>query len=72
MWLRILVSLAVAVLLALLLGMLAAEGVLGRYGWAIALIVGSALAGGFAGGFVPPRRSARPLRTTDQRPTPYS
>ena len=72
MWLRFFIALALGVLLALVLGMLAADGVLGRYGWTIALIVGSAVAGGFAGGFVPPRRSARGLRATDQRPTPHS
>jgi hypothetical protein len=72
MWLRFLIALALGVVLALLLGMLAADGMLGRYGWTIALVVGSAVAGGFAGGFVPPRRSAHALRGTDQRPTPHS
>ena len=72
MWLRLLITLALGAVLMLLLSMLAADGVLGRYGWTIALIVGSAVSGGFAGGFVPPRRSARALRATDQHPTPHS
>jgi hypothetical protein len=72
MWLRVLVSLAVAVLLALVLGTLAADGVLGRYGWGIALIVGSAVAGGFAGGFVSPRVSVRTRGSAPKHPTPHS
>jgi hypothetical protein len=72
MWLRVLVSLAVAVLLALVLGALAAHGVLGPDGWAVALIVGAALAGGFAGGFVSPRMSVRVRGAAGKHPTPHS
>jgi hypothetical protein len=72
MWWRILISLVVAVLLALILGTLAAHGVLGPDGWAVALIVGAALAGGLAGGFASPRTSAPARRAAGEHPTPRS
>jgi hypothetical protein len=72
MWLRLLVVLALGSVLMLLLSMLAADGVLGRYGWTIALIVGSAVSGGFAGGFVSPRMSVRVRGAAGKHPTPHS
>jgi hypothetical protein len=54
MWWRILITFLVTVLLALSLGKLAADGTLGRYGWSIAMIVGSAIAGGVGSALLTP------------------
>lgn len=54
MWWRIGITLAVVVLLELGFGMLAADGLLGRYGWSIAMIVGAAVAGGVGSALLTP------------------
>ncbi len=71
MWWRVLIPLMVGVLLASGLGMLAEGGILGAYGWFIALVVSSAVGGGLAGALAPPRSSVHTPRATGEHPKPH-